>query len=348
MSYQREYTQKVRVGIVGIGSHCYRNILPATTFLPVEVVALCDRNESLLSSTAAQYGVAHCFTETQAMYHTMDMDAVWLCVSPFAHPDLACEALGAGLHVWMEKPPAAHARDVQHIMDNKGDRVVVVGFKKAFQPAVLKVEELVRAPEAGVLKTILGEYKMHIPENGQAILDGNKMNNWLGNGCHPLSVMMQIGGSVGAVTVIRAGHGGGACLLEFTNGALGNLHLADGMRGSGERYAFFCENAHVVIEDGRRVIWHRGIPFQYAKTTNYAPPGNDSGSVVWEPQNNLATLENKALFTQGIWGELMHFCDCVLEGKQPERGTLEFAHEVMQVYEAALISDGKRMVIKNG
>ncbi|MFT5365694.1 MAG: putative dehydrogenase [Candidatus Latescibacterota bacterium] len=345
MSYQREYEKRLRIGVVGIGSHCYRNILPTTNFLPVELVAFCDKNEAVLEKTAAQYGVSHCFTDTAQMYQEMELDGVFLCVSPFAHPDLACEALGAGLHVWMEKPPAAHAKDVQRMIDHRGDRVVVVGFKKAFQPAIQKAEELVNLPEAGNLKTILGEYRMSIPENGQEILDSNKMNNWLGNGCHPLSAMLQVGGRVLAVTVIRSVHGGGVCILEFENGAVGNLHLADGLRGPRERYSFFCDGVHVEVENSKKVTLHRGIPFQYATTNNYAPSGVDTGSISWEPQNNTGTLDNKALFTQGFFNELKHFCDCVIDGTKPERGTLEFALHVMQVYEAAFVSDGKRIEI---
>ena len=80
-------------------------------------------------------------------------------------------------------------------------------------------------------------------------------------------------------------------------------------------------------------------------TTEYAPPGDASGAVVWEPQNCLATLENKALFTQGMWAEMKYFCDCVLAGKSAERGSLEFALDVMRVYEAALLSGGQRVAI---
>ena len=56
MSYQREYERRVRIGVVGIGSHAYRNILPALHYLPVTLVALCDLNAELLAKTAAEYG----------------------------------------------------------------------------------------------------------------------------------------------------------------------------------------------------------------------------------------------------------------------------------------------------
>lgn len=94
-----------------------------------------------------------------------------------------------------------------------------------------------------------------------------------------------------------------------------------------------------------RVTLHRGIPFDYATVRNYAPQGLDSGSIVWEPQNTLSTLENKALFTQGVYDEMKHFCDKALAGRPAELGTLEFGLEIMRVYEAALISNGSRIPI---
>jgi predicted dehydrogenase len=95
----------------------------------------------------------------------------------------------------------------------------------------------------------------------------------------------------------------------------------------------------------RQVELRRGIPFEYGKTTTFAPEGDDSGTIVWRAENNLATLENKALFTQGIYNECRHFCDCILEGRQPETGSLEQALEIMKIYEAALISNGKPVAL---
>jgi predicted dehydrogenase len=44
VSYQREFEKRLKVGIVGVGSHAYRNLLPAMNFLPVSLQAVCDRN----------------------------------------------------------------------------------------------------------------------------------------------------------------------------------------------------------------------------------------------------------------------------------------------------------------
>ena len=348
MSYQREFERKLNVGIVGVGSHSYRNILPTMTFLPVTLQAICDINLERAKVTAAQYGAKACYESAGEMYANEDLDAVFLCVSPQRHPELTCQALDAGLHVWLEKPPALRASEVEEMIHHRRDRVVVVGFKKAFMPATQKIIEIFSHAEYGPLRTILSVYPMTISEDGDKVLQEGRYVNWLANGCHPLSLMLAVGGRVSAVTVHPARNGGGVCVLEFANGVLGNLHMADGGNGSQplEQYSFFGNGCHATIDNGLRLTFQRGIPFRYGKTTSYIPEGLESGAVVWEPQNNLATLENKALFTQGFYAEMRYFCDCILAGQLAEKASLEFAHEVMKVYEAGLRSKGGQVEIR--
>lgn len=343
MQYQREAERRLRVGIVGVGSHAYRNILPTLTYLPVSLDAVCDLDAERARATAAQYGASRVYSAAADMYRYGDLDAVLICVSPQRHPELACEALDAGLHVWLEKPPAMRAAQVEEIERHRGDRVVVVGFKKAFMPATRKTREIVSAPEFGMLRSLLAEYPMTIPEDGAGVLERGEYANWLANGCHPLSFMLAVGGAVEAVTAHRSRNGGGVVVLEFASGAMGNFHLADGGRLPFERYTVYGDGGHVTVENSSRVSWHRGIPFNYSRTANYAPGGFDHGTTVWEPQNTLATLENKALFTQGFYDELRSFCECVLLYRPAGVGSLDFALHVMRVYEAALVSEGRRV-----
>ena len=84
----------------------------------------------------------------------------------------------------------------------------------------------------------------------------------------------------------------------------------------------------------------------YGRTTSFVPEGDDTGAVVWEAQNCKATLENMSFFLQGIYDELLSFCSSVLEQKRPYIGSLEFALELMKVYEALLVSHGERIRIR--
>lgn len=348
MSYQREFEQRLNVGIVGVGSHAYRNILPTMNFLPVRLEAICDIHPQRARVTAEQYGVNACYADATQMYRSENLDAVFLCVPPQLHPQLTCEALDAGLHVWLEKPPGYRAEEVEEMIRRRKEKVVVVGFKKAFMPCTQKVIEIFSSADYGPLRTMLAVYPMTIPTGGEKILRDGQHTNWLQNGCHPLSLLLAVGGEVSAVTVHHSRHGGGVCVLEFASGAIGNFHLAEGAaRGQPvEHYGFFGDGCHMTIDNSQRVTLHRGIPSQYGKITSYAPAGTDSGAIVWEPQNSFASLENKALFTQGFYHEMQYFCDCISARQPAEQGSLEFAHQVMKVYEAGLLSEGNRVEIR--
>ncbi len=357
MTYQREYERRLRIGVVGVGSHAYRNILPALHYLPISLAALCDLNGELLGRTAAEYPGAATFTDAKRMYAEMNLDAVLLAAGPRQHPTLAVEALQAGLHVWMEKPPAMRAAEVEGIIAARGDRVCAVGFKKAHMPATRKAKELLSLPEFGLLRSLLAVYPMTMPADGAGVLERGESPNWLGNGCHPLSLMVELGGPVHAVTTLRGpgfpvGRKGsletaGVVYLSFASGAVGVFHLAPA-RLSGypiERYELFGDEHVIVIENSSRVAYHRGIPFEYAATHDFAGPGLDTGSVVWEVEHRLATLENKALFIQGVFDELFDFCMAILDRRSLRTADLEFALHIMRIYEAALLSDGQPIAI---
>lgn len=352
MTYQREYARTLRIGVVGVGSHAYRNILPTLHFLPVSLVALCDINEELLRKTGAEYPGAALFTDAGQMYTEANLDAVLIVAGPRQHPALALHALQAGVHVWMEKPPAMRAAEVSQLIAARGERVCAVGFKKAHMPATRKAKELLAGAEFGPLRSLLAVYPMTIAADGAGVLARNEFTNWLGNGPHPLSLMLELGGRVAAVTTVRGpgAQAAGAVHLQYASGAIGTFFLAGGSPPGHtvERYELYGDNRVITIENSARVAYHRGIPFVYAQTHDFTAPGLDTGSVVWEIEHRLATLENMALFVQGFFDELHDFCGAVLDDRPLTTTDLKFAHHVMQVYEAALVSQGQPVTIEEG
>lgn len=336
--YQRDYSERLRVGLVGIGHHAYRTLLATLHYLPVELVAIAYKsNEKRATDTAREFG-CRLYSSTEEMYAQEKLDAVFLCVSPQLHPLLIEEAFRAGVHVWVEKPPSMRAEDIERLIDRRGDRYVVVGFKKAFMPVVDKAKEIVESGDYGNLRTMLAVYPMTIPSAGEEVLDRREFTNWLGNGVHPLSFLIAIGGNVQSIIANTSESGHGVCILFFENGVIGNFHLASGPHPI-ESYSLFGDSWHCRITDNRRLELHRS--YGPTDTSSFLPAGFDTGTTVWEAQNCLATIENYSIFTQGIYSEMRYFCDCVLEGREPQRGNLEFALQVMRVYEAGLVSHGR-------
>jgi hypothetical protein len=181
MPYQRDFENKLKVAMVGVGSHAYRNILPTMNFLPVSLQAVCDIDTTRAEATASQFG-ANCYTDTAEMYRNEELDAVFFCVSPQLHPELACEAFDAGLHVWLEKPPGMRASQVEEMIRHRKDKVSVVGFKKAFMPSIEKVIEILATEGYSPLRNMLAVYSMSIPEEGERVMRDGEMSGRHGIG----------------------------------------------------------------------------------------------------------------------------------------------------------------------
>lgn len=342
MSYQRNFEKRLNVAVVGCGSHSYRNILPLMHYLPVRLVAVCDIREEQARLCAEEYGCRY-YSDSAEMYKTEALDAVFLCVGAKYHCALAREALEAGLHVWMEKPIAVNAQQVVELMKHTGDRICMVGFKKAYMPAAKKAKAL--ADDMGGMSLITATYPMSIPENGEELLARGETPNWLLNGVHPLSFLVYMGGRAKSVCAHTGMEGVGAFTIKFENGAIGCLNMTPPLKPNIERYAVYGPDWQAEI-DNRAVSFRRSMAdFVYDQTVDFTDGGMDSAKMVWEPGNCVATLENKALFTQGFYAETMDFCNSVLTGAAPVNGTLDMALEIMLVYEAGLISHGNTVYV---
>lgn len=346
IQFTHEDVRRLKVMVAGCGNHAYRSIFPCFDYLAAEIVAVCDLDLARAQKYAKHFGAGAAYGSLKDALTGSKADAVVLSVGPKQHPDLACEALAAGLHVWMEKPPSVDVAGVERMIAarNKSGKQVVVGFKKAFMPVTRRIKEALAGGAFGKMRTISGRFPLGFPEDGPKVLAEAKYTNWLGNGVHPLSFFVHLAGRPEAITAHRAKNGGAFIVMDFPNGATGCLHDAVGHSQSGamERYEIVCEKGHLVCENNVRLTIHRpGAPFDYGRGYDFTLGGDESAAIVYDVQHTLSTLYNKAIFIQGFVQELEHFVACGLENKPPEIGTLEDARAVMECYEAALLSEGK-------
>lgn len=345
--------RRLRVAIVGCGSHAYRSVLPCFDYLAAECVAFCDADVGRARKYAAHFGAPtkdSAFDSLQELIKARVADAVILCVGPKQHPDLACQALEAGLHVWMEKPPAEDVAGVTRMIAARdaNNRFVAVGFKKAFMPAARKMRETLNSGDFGKLRTIAARFPLGIPCDGAEVLAEKRNNNWLGNGVHPLSFLIHFAGRAESVTTHLSPLGGGFVVIQFESGVTACLHDAHGQSSSGalERYELVCEHGHMVCDNNVKLTLHRpGAPFDYGRGFDFTAGTNETAAITYELQHTLSTLYNKAIFVQGFVQELDHFVSACLNAIPPTVGTLEEARYVMECYEAALLSQGQSVRI---
>ncbi len=97
-------TEKVRIGVVGLGvmGEQYARIYNAH---PLAVVtAICNRNRERLAEVGDRYAVAARYTDYAEMLSDASLDAVCVATPDFAHCAPVKAALEAGKHVLCEKP----------------------------------------------------------------------------------------------------------------------------------------------------------------------------------------------------------------------------------------------------
>lgn len=75
---------RLRVGCVGMGFIAGRHLGALTAMPDVEVVAVADPDVERAQAAAGRVA-ARAYDDGLALLATEDLDAVWLCVPPFAH-----------------------------------------------------------------------------------------------------------------------------------------------------------------------------------------------------------------------------------------------------------------------
>jgi predicted dehydrogenase len=105
----------VRVGLVGAGGVGARHARTLAGFADVELVAVCDPDTATAEALAAEVGAGTAGDLPGLL--AAGLDAVWLCVPPFAHGDLELAVIEAGLPFFVEKPLAADLTVAQRVAD---------------------------------------------------------------------------------------------------------------------------------------------------------------------------------------------------------------------------------------
>jgi myo-inositol 2-dehydrogenase / D-chiro-inositol 1-dehydrogenase len=103
----------VRVGLVGAGGVGARHARTLTGFDDVDLVAVCDPVAASAEALAGEVGARDVHDLSGLL--TLGLDAVWLCVPPFAHGDLELSVVRAGLPFFVEKPLAADLSVAEHV-----------------------------------------------------------------------------------------------------------------------------------------------------------------------------------------------------------------------------------------
>jgi predicted dehydrogenase len=145
---------RLRVGLVGAGlvgqaAHAHFLWDEQDRF---ELVALADASRTVRTAVGRRYGIPELHASMDGLVG-LALDAVVVALPDAYHADVSIQALEAGLHVLCEKPLALSVAECDRIAAARdaAGRVVQVGTMKRFDPAFLRLLELLPGDASDVL-----------------------------------------------------------------------------------------------------------------------------------------------------------------------------------------------------
>jgi len=121
--------RQLRVGCIGTGFIASRHLQALSGFPDVAVVAVADPVLARAETASTRYG-ARCYRDGVDLLENEELDAVWLCVPPFAHGPVEALAVDRGVPFFVEKPLAvdlATARGIAERVRESG-LLTAVGY----------------------------------------------------------------------------------------------------------------------------------------------------------------------------------------------------------------------------
>jgi len=213
------------IGVVGLN---YWGPNLARNFADLGVLSwLCDLDGERLAAASGRHPDA----TTTSSYDELlasDVSAVAIATAVPSHYALAKQALEAGKHVFVEKPPAMRAVEIDDLVALAADRdlVLMPGHLLLYHPGVRKLKELIDSGELGDVLCVYGN------RQNLGIVRENENALW-SLGVHDLSVILYLLDedpdfvtAQGSASIHPGVEDVVFCFLRFPSGRIAHMHLS--------------------------------------------------------------------------------------------------------------------------
>jgi UDP-N-acetylglucosamine 3-dehydrogenase len=302
----------IRVGVIGTGAMGQNHVRIYSEMEGVELTGISDVDQQRVEAMAVQFNTKG-FTDYKEMF-AEGLDAVSVVVPTKLHKQVVLDALEAGLNVLVEKPIADTLENADLMIEaaKKAGKILMVGHIERFNPAVIKLKELIDSNILGKVVSIstrrVGPYNPRIRDVG-VILD---------IGVHDIDIISYLyGRRVNHVYAVA-----GADIHSFED------HSSIILRMDHE-FAGVVETNWLTPHKVRKLtaIGIKGVA--YLDYIDQTVEIHDNGWIRKAKVEESEPLKN----------ELKHFIDCVATGKAPKtcgedgKHALEVAMAAIRSYE---------------
>lgn len=147
------------VGFIGAGGIARSHTKALQELGNVEFAAFCDIVKEKAESYSQEYG-GEVYTDYTRMLEGTEMDAVYICLPPFAHSDEVQVAAENGIHVFIQKPIALDMELANKMVSavRKAGVKSQVGYQLRFGKGVQRARELIEGGDLGPITMALARY----------------------------------------------------------------------------------------------------------------------------------------------------------------------------------------------
>ena len=216
----------IRVAHAGVGGWG-RNVARVVGEL-AELAWVCDLDGARRDEYAKRYPDARVTASLEEALADDSVAAVTIATPVPTHYELAKQALEAGKHVFVEKPPAMRTEEMEELvaLAEQRDLVLMPGHLLLYHPGLRQVKELVEAGELGEVACVYGN------RQNLGVIRSNENALW-SLGVHDLSVILWLLGEEPSEAVaygmdyLQEGIEDVVfCFLRFPSGKVAHMHLS--------------------------------------------------------------------------------------------------------------------------
>lgn len=152
---------KVRIGFIGTGRIANRHMEKLSKIKDATLVSVCDVEKKEAEKMTKIWG-GKFYTDYREMLDKESLDAVYICLPPFAHTDQEILAAEKGINLFVEKPLALDlkkGRQISKIIEESGV-ISSVGYLYRYSDIVNRAKEEVSQRKIAL---ILGHYLCPMP-----------------------------------------------------------------------------------------------------------------------------------------------------------------------------------------
>ena len=180
-------SDRVRIGLIGLGGRCRVLAREALTIPELEIAAVCDLFKPRVDSMMVEMGIEHSWTPYIDLHRMLDreqLDGVVVATTTHARAWTTCHAMAAGADVYLEKPMCLTIAEGRQMVSaaRKFRRVTQVGTQQRSIPLNNWASDLVKNGALGKIRAVLAPNFMgpHIwePQPPQEMPDGGRDDWW--------------------------------------------------------------------------------------------------------------------------------------------------------------------------